>query len=509
MSGWSSSGWPSPDRADDERLARSLTAGDDTEALIQLLDRYAARLYDYCHALLRDQEQAAGALHDAVLAAYIHAGRLREQDRFRGWLYALVRNECLRRLRDPGRPTERVEAPEVEDMFLGAGERERRLETRRLVHSALSGLRGRERETLDLLLRHGLDAPEIAGVLGIDAQAATDLAGEARRRLDGTLAAVIIARTGRQECPHVAELAEEGDAPLPPAVTRRLLRHIETCAICTERRHRTVSTAGLLQALPVALMPADLRGHILATATDPAYMGDMQAIAQGAEPFDTWGWPMPAERHGAAAGGVADDEGERRRPRSPRLWPAVAAAAAVLLLALGAFMVVPGSGDKTGAQGPRNTTAAPDASEPVGESADPSDSPTPSPTLTTPTPTPSTTSPTPTPSRTRASRTPKPPKTTLRPARGTLTVSNPCGTIAAGSDCTISISARGGPVTWTASAGGGLSVSPSGGRLASGASTGVSVTAPACGSSGSGGVSFSPGGTASVSWTCPESGPDD
>ncbi|MEV4254118.1 sigma-70 family RNA polymerase sigma factor, partial [Spirillospora sp. NPDC049652] len=179
-------GWPTLDRLDDERLARSLARsgahvlsgpppGDatapfpaaDTDALARLVDAYAARLFDYCHALLRDQDQAARALHAALLTAYAHAGRLTDPAAFRAWLYALVRNECVRRLRDPRRPAERREAPEVEDLFLDDAERARRLATRRLVHAALGGLRGPERESLDLLLRHGLDDAEVGAVLDL------------------------------------------------------------------------------------------------------------------------------------------------------------------------------------------------------------------------------------------------------------------------------------------------------------------------------------------------------
>ncbi|GAA2456421.1 hypothetical protein GCM10010191_89740 [Actinomadura vinacea] len=500
MSGWSSSGWPSPDRADDERLARSLAAGDDAEALIQLLDRYAARLYDYCHALLRDQESAAGALHDAVLAAYAHAGRLYEPVFFRSWLYALVRNECLRRLQDPDRPAERYEAPEVEDMFLDADERAQRQETRRLVHNALSGLRGREREALDLLLRHGLDTGEIAGAFGITDQEAGELAGQARHKLDDALAAVIIARTGRADCPSVAALAEDGESPLPQAAARKLIRHINTCATCTERRHRTVSTAGLLQTLPVALMPADLRGRILATATDPANAGGLAAIAHGAEPFDAQGWPRPAERGGAAR------RSEPRRSGPPRLWPAIAAAAAVILLAAGAFLVLPGgSEDRTSAQRPSGSPRAADPSEsPADPSESPSESPTPTPTATTSSPTPTPKATTPSPTRTRASRTPTPNRSTRSPARGTLAVSGCAMTNPGQRSCGVSVRAVGGPVTWGVTGTSGGVRAGGGGRLAAGASTTVPASRPDCdaGGSGSGSVSFAPGGSASVSWTC-------
>ncbi|OLT25491.1 hypothetical protein BJF79_44150, partial [Actinomadura sp. CNU-125] len=169
------SGWPTFDRADDERSARAL-AGGDPAALLQVMDRYAARLYDYCHALLRDRDAAAAALHDALVGASAQVSHLREPHLFRAWLYALVRAECLRRLGDPARPVERHEAPEVEDGFLDEEELARRLEARRLVRGALSVLRGREREALDLTLRHGLDIAEIGGVLDMDAPEAAELA---------------------------------------------------------------------------------------------------------------------------------------------------------------------------------------------------------------------------------------------------------------------------------------------------------------------------------------------
>ncbi|WP_207401134.1 RNA polymerase sigma factor [Actinomadura roseirufa] len=493
------SGWPSLDRADDERLARTL-AGGDPGALIQVMDRYAARLYDYCHALLRDQESAAGALHDALIAAYAHISVLREPGRFRGWLYALVRAECMRRLHAPDRPAERYEAPEVEDGFLSEGELARRLEARRLVHGALAGLRGRERETLDLMLRHGLDAGEIGGVLGLDAQEAAALATEARARLDDALAAAFVARTGRADCAELAALAGDGgDAPLAPQDVHRIVRHIDLCAICHARAER-VAAARLLQVLPVAMMPTDLRGLVLATATDPALSADLAAIARRAEPFDSWGWPAP----GGAV--VPDEPDEARRP--PRgLWPALAAAAAVILVVTGAFFLMPGSsGDKTGAQadpsGP--ASSAPDPSD-SGTPADPSESPTPTPTST-PTPTPTLTTPTPTKTPThRASPTPmRTPPTSAKP--GGLVVQG-C-TIEKTGGCAIKVTAVGGPVTWSVTGRSANLSAAGGGTLAAGASQVVQATllGECTPPGGSGTVYFSPRGAANVMITCPAQG---
>ncbi|RKS77081.1 RNA polymerase sigma factor (sigma-70 family) [Actinomadura pelletieri DSM 43383] len=487
------SGWPNLDRADDERLARSLAAGDPS-ALIQVMDRYAARLYDYSHALLRDQDQAAGALHDALIAAYAHVSLLREPDRFRGWLYALVRNECMRRLRDPHRSPERREAPEVEDAFLNEAEQAQRRETRQFVHGALSGLRGREREALDLMLRHGLDVVEIGGVLGINAEAATDLTGEARVRLDEALAAASIARNGR-DCPSVAALADDGGWPMPPQTVRKLVHHMETCPACIARRDRTLSAPRLLQVLPVAMMPTDLRGRVMATSTDPALAGDLAAIARRAEPFDAWGWPVAVDMVAAAP------SSGHGGPRA--LWPILAAVAAIVVVVASAYYVMSGSPEtKTSAHGAPSgpVVSPPDSSLPT-ESEEPSESPTP---MESETPTPTPTSATPTPTRTRRTPTPTPTRTT--PRTGTLVVGSPsCGVLGPGDSCSIPVSASGGTVRWSASAGAPLS-GRGGGRIPSGESSAATFTLT-CNEPGSGSanVVFSPGGvTRSISWQCPE-----
>lgn len=496
------SGWPSFDRADDERLAQALAAGDPS-ALIQVMDRYAARLYDYCHALLRDQEQAAGALHDALIAAYAHVSVLREPDRFRAWLYALVRNECMRRLRDPNRPAERRGAPEVEEGFLDEAELARRQEARRLVHSALATLRGRERESIDLMLRHGLDTFEVGCVLGLDGQESTDLTGAAQARLDEALAAVHLARTGRSGCPELAGIAEDGGVggmrPLPPPAVRALVQHVASCPVCGSHHERTAPAARLLQVLPVAMMPTDLRGHVMATATDAALAGDLSYIAHRAEPLDEWGWPLVVDRPAQR-----DDGSERRGPRA--LWPALAAAAAVIVIVAGAFYVMSGRGE-TSAQGPAGgaSESVLDPSSPP-DSEEPSDSPTPTQSET-PTPTPTTT-PTPTPSKTRKpatqSSTPRP--TFSAPRAGRLNVTPGSCSVTEAQSCSVTVTAVGGPVIWSASGGAPLIVNGQGTLNAGQSDTATIQLSGECTSSGSGTVSIYPNRSVRVSWTCSSGG---
>ncbi|WP_460339304.1 RNA polymerase sigma factor [Actinoallomurus acanthiterrae] len=484
-------------------MAQELRAGDAT-ALAQIYDVYAPRLFDYCHALLRDENLAAYALHDSLIAALVHIDKLREPERFRSWLYALVRNECLRLLRDPETPPERhAAAEEADDTFLDADERRRRLETRRLVQSALAGLPGRHREAVDLAVRHELSAEELTGVLGVSAQQAIELVAESRDELEDALAAAVIARTGRGDCPSVAALADEHEWPLPPEVSRKLVRHTASCPTCRERRTRKVSTNRFLQVLPVAALPSGLRDAVLSLAAAPDRHETRTHLAQRAEPFDAWGWPANAERVRPA------HEDERRGV--PPLWPAVGAAACVLLVAGAIFLVTGGSSSRHSSGDPRRPAAAGTAGPSDSPSADGSpDSPDPTSTSTTPTPTPTRTSrtPTPAPSRTRPRATPRPTRSrppTTTPTPGTLVVAS----TGVGDSRTVTLTARGGTVRWSASRGQYVTVAgPTGGRLAAGQSAVLSVTADtasACAASPpveKSGVSFSPNGAVTLSWTC-------
>ncbi|MBC6468831.1 RNA polymerase sigma factor [Actinomadura alba] len=490
---------PSIGNDDDRRMAQALHSGD-ADALAQIYDAYAARLYDYCHALLRDEESAAYALHDTLIAAQAHIGRLRRPEQFRGWLYTLARNDCLRRISDPERPPERNEASESDDAFLSAEERDRRQEYRELIHSALAGLSGRQREAVDLMYRHGLDPAALAGVLGISPEQATELATETRAQLDDGLSAALIARDSHGECPSVSALVDSRDWPLAPAACRKLIRHTRTCPTCSERRDHRLSAVRLLQVLPVALMPADLLERMFTTATSPEFARERAEIAAWAEPFDGLGWPVPVDNTPRREG--------RTGGRAARLWPAFAAAACVLLLVGAGFVLLPRSPDASSRGGSSPEAAAPDVSEPA--SVEPSElesespEPTPTPTTTSPTPTPSTTRPTPTPTR-RPSTRPTTKRPTVRPEPGTLAVGG-CN-VNEDEPCRVTVAAQGGTVNWSVAGTSPGVTASGGGTLANGESDTISVGLPECqlgdNSDHSGSVTFSPGGvSATVSWDC-------
>lgn len=489
-------GWPGISDVDDRRLAEALRRGD-AGALTEVYDAYAPQLYEYCHGLLRDQAEAAGALRDSMIAAQEHISKLREPERFRSWLYAIVRNACLRRRDDPERPATRQEAPEVEEPLLSEQDRAKLEEQRLLAHSALAGLTGKQREAIDLSVRHELDAEDIAGIFAITTPQSTKLLGDARADLTKALAAAIIARTGHDDCPSVAALVDGW--PLTPEVCRKLVRHVEACPTCGERRSRRVSMNRLLQVLPVAAIPPDLRLDIITVATAPDRNETRMTIARRAEPFDSRGWPTPPEQVRPAA--------PVRRSSSFRLWPALTVAACVLLVIGGIWLFLPGSGgEKPTGNGEAQAAVPSDSgSADPSDGGDPSDLPLPtsptSPSKTVSASPSASKSPSPSPSK---SRTRPPASKPQPPAPGHLVVSG-CQISSGGRSCTVTVTASGGPVTWRVTGtSGGVGASGSG-TLAAGQSAGVRVTRGSCGllqTGGSGSVSFSPGGSASVSWRC-------
>ena len=470
-------GWPSIDRADDEWLVQALRSGD-TAADVRLYDLYAARLFDYCHVLLRDEEAAGHALVDALIVMRERIGELRDAQDFRGRLYAVTRDECLRRRSSSAPRRLAAEAGGEADAA-----------TRQLVHSALLVLTGRQREALDLSLRHDLAAQELAEVLAVARQDVSILVAQARHDLDDAFAAVVVSATGREDCPSVSALAGPPEARLDAETCGRLTRHITNCPICGAYGDRRIETGRLLSAMPFAAVPAALRDRYRSAAADPGYARSVMAV-----------------RHQPAAAPVA---AEPRRRHFSRAWPVTAGVALGVLAIGGVLYVLPSSGHRNAGndqaiashpdESPSGGSSIADSGGPLPKNGATSASPSPSKSSKTPTPTPSGSL---SPSSAARPTSPSPAAPPPPPAPGTLAVYG-C-TMRGSRHCTVTVVAQGGPVNWSVTGtSGGLSAG-GGGSLSAGQSTGVDVTRNSgwCIGSGSGSVSFSSGATAGVNWHC-------
>ena len=500
----------------DSELVASIVAGDPS-GLAAAYDRYAEPLYKYCRSMLSDPADAADAVQDTFVIASSRLAELRDPGRLRAWLYAVARNECLRILGSP-RPAPRLTVPPgmadtVIDITEGAAER---AELRALLTTAARGLNPAEREVLELRLRQGLEAAEVADVLGVSRSQAASLASRARDQLEACLAVLLVGRAGRDDCRELSELLAGWDGQLTPALRRRAHRHIGRCATCTTRRVYELRPAVLLGLSAGAAMaaaaaeslrlaagvPGDLKAHTMALAAgrDPGAVAHRAAAGNRAGPFGRHGFPEPLQNPGAKAGPLS----------SPRRQTALAAAA-VLVVAAGAVAFSLSSGP-TAHLALSGGKAAASAVQRTASSADPATS---SGGLELPTAhqrtsataraaaIPSTKAPS-GPAAAPATTTPAPPATTTTPAvQVTLSVSLLGSAVSLQSGAQInvgrfgtwlSLKANGGPVSWSVSPSARILVWPrSSGTLAAGQTASVLIASAGKNVSGAT-LTISPGG---------------
>ncbi|NBE54849.1 BACON domain-containing protein [Streptomyces boluensis] len=266
---------------------------------------YLDGLFTYCLSVLCDHDAATAALGDVLALAEKRSSRAPEKaaDR-RAWLYALARWSCLRRLAEakrrrqgahvagrtaPGGGAVKTAAAEEPD-----GERQRQLAL--LAWPEAAGTTPEQREALELAVRHGLSAGEVAAVLGLEADAARELLAAAACEVERTRAALAVVETGT--CPSVARLTGDNQVFLGAALRRELVRHVDDCPRC----RRTAERAGAAAwpgtaAAPVA--PGALPVVPAPRSAVPGAMAQAPRARAHVPRFDRRGFPMDPKDHAA------------------------------------------------------------------------------------------------------------------------------------------------------------------------------------------------------------------
>ena len=259
-----------PDARTDAELVTAYLAGD-RGALAGMYDRFSPGLYDTAAAMLRDCHEAADLTQDVFLIAAERLAQLREPERLKAWLYAVLRNEVYRRTKKRGRalPTDFSAmgapelaapiAPDAEGAAISAAE------LGELVRSAACGLDERDQLVLELSVRQGLQGADLAAALGVSADQSYTMVHRMRDRVDRSLTALVVARAGRKDCPDLALVLQGWDGEFTVLVRKRVARHIETCETC-ERTRRKAAPLALLGAAPAFAAPLALRDAVLAKA---------------------------------------------------------------------------------------------------------------------------------------------------------------------------------------------------------------------------------------------------
>ena len=218
--------------------------------LADAYDRYAAPLYGYCHWMLNKPAAAAGAVEHAFATVATVFGDLRDLDQVRPWLYAVAREECFRRLRATGHSWSANFVSQPAD-FSGVSAQ---AELRTLTRTILDELKPHQREVVELSLRRDLNDADLAIVLNVSWSQAHALSSRARSHLEDPLRALLVARTGREDCPVLNELLAGWDGQLTEQTRDLVCPHIVQCQTCADHRPRALRR-GRCQPVAVAAPP--------------------------------------------------------------------------------------------------------------------------------------------------------------------------------------------------------------------------------------------------------------
>jgi RNA polymerase sigma factor (sigma-70 family) len=364
--------------AEDERLVLASRAGDES-AFPALFDRWFDPCVDVAWRILHDRDAAADVAQETFLAAWRELDRLREPSSFGGWVLRTARNRALNRLAQQRRSAVVGDDDLTAALDGGApgaardrhGEDEpavaaERAEGAELVWAASAALGERDASVLDLHLRHGFTAPEIAEALGVTANNAHQLLFRLKRKLGSAIQAWVLwpaaSRPGVAGCAGLRQAIDDaGVTRFGPEAVRVIDGHARGCDACQDRRQLRVAPEVLFGAVPI--LPA---GSILRARAAAALQADgvpMPAIGPNSTPSpgsSGSGSPSDSPGSGAGSGGVGSGDGDgdgdgggvaggtARRGRRARI--AVGAVVAAIVV-VGMVVAAAGGGAPDGEQG--------------------------------------------------------------------------------------------------------------------------------------------------------------
>ncbi len=263
--------------ADDAALVARFLEGDQ-QALAEIYERYADRIYDLCRSILRSDDDAADAFQDTFLTASQKLGQLRNPSRLRPWLYSIARNQCRARIRMRRRTAPQADAGTAASVEVDMTAPLVQTELAALVAEARDGLNARDQEVLDLHMRHGLEGDDLAAVLGISTQSAYKLVQRVRGRVERSMGALLVARHGSRNCDELAAILGDSERAFGPVERKRISRHVDGCDTCDANRRRLLDPSGLASAMPMDPAPLAERARVEAALGEESLAAPSQRI---------------------------------------------------------------------------------------------------------------------------------------------------------------------------------------------------------------------------------------
>lgn len=172
----------------DDQLMEALGAGDQG-AFEALYGRYRSVVFSFLARLAGDARAGEDLLQETFLRVYRFRVRYRGSGQFRAWLFTIARNVALEHLRRRGGAWE--DSSEAIEDAVASQRTEHRAEAGELLarlERALDALPSAQREIVLLSRVAGMDAPDIAAVVGSSPGAVRVALHRALRRLSRAIA---------------------------------------------------------------------------------------------------------------------------------------------------------------------------------------------------------------------------------------------------------------------------------------------------------------------------------
>src|SRR3954454_11292588 len=287
-----------------------------TAAFGPLYTEHFGGLYDFVFRIVHDRDLAGEVVQSTFTKAWDELRAGHELRHPKTWLYLVARNQAIdevrrqRRLADEPLVYAQVDPSRLSDPQAVAEDNE----LVELVWSSAAALNADEYSLLDMHLRRGLDAAELADALELERGAVYTRLSRLRNSLEESVTSTLLVRRGRDDCSELAAIVSEHDTggSVTPQLRRAVREHAEHCDICSENRRRAVAPGALFGALlPIVPLPGTQEGILGAILHDGGH-----AVAAG------------------AAGGVAVVGAARHIGKAKYLVGAGSVAAAAVIVAV-------------------------------------------------------------------------------------------------------------------------------------------------------------------------------
>ena len=184
------------EQSTDSQLVALARKGD-KHAFGQLVERYAQMVKRIAIGKIANEEIARELAQETFLHAYLSLSHLRDDLRFKSWLYGIALNVCRSYLREQKTPVLSLEdmmggmyydASDALDMMVDPQSLVEEHELQRFVFDAVQSLSSKDREVMLLFYYEEMDLKEIATMLGISVVAVKGRLYRARHQLRELLA---------------------------------------------------------------------------------------------------------------------------------------------------------------------------------------------------------------------------------------------------------------------------------------------------------------------------------